>query len=180
MNGVSGLGYLRFLPCLAAAFELDIEMHCYSWSGKESAVEHIMSRNFYAHHLIQQRKIHLTQRSRRAFAETTKTGKDVIIVIFLKPARRAQASWMNPPGTEASYPPQSLWPGELEPWLADWLAHWHLPCLPNPWPPALQALAGRRGLAPGRASAWEYILNISKPYPNHIHIYPKQISIGIQ
>jgi hypothetical protein len=57
----------------------------------------------------------ITQRSRRAFAETTKTGKDVIIVIFLKPARRAQASWMNPPGTEASYPPQSLWPGELEP-----------------------------------------------------------------
>ena len=30
------LGYLRFLPCLAAAFELDIQIHCSSWNGKVS------------------------------------------------------------------------------------------------------------------------------------------------
>jgi hypothetical protein len=58
MSWVSRLGYLRFFRCLAAAFELDIQIHGYSWNGKESAVEHIISRNYYAHHYIQQRKVH--------------------------------------------------------------------------------------------------------------------------
>ncbi len=56
----------------------------------------------------------ITQRKLACIRRTTKTCKDVIIVIFLKPARRAQASSMNLPGTEASYPTQSPLPGELE------------------------------------------------------------------
>jgi hypothetical protein len=37
MNWVSRLGNLRFLPCLAAAFELDIEMHCYHYADHNDA-----------------------------------------------------------------------------------------------------------------------------------------------
>ncbi len=42
MSWVSRLGYFRFSPCLAAAFKLDIQTHCY----------------YYADFIIQQSKVH--------------------------------------------------------------------------------------------------------------------------
>ena len=54
----SRLGYRRFLPCLAAAFELEIQIQCCSWNTKDSVVEHIISSNYFAHHIIQPRKFH--------------------------------------------------------------------------------------------------------------------------
>ncbi len=75
----------------AAALELDIQIHSYSWNRKESGCEHIISSVYYAHHIIQQRKVHhdpakvgihsqrLTLLKRRA--ETFES---------LKPSRRAQ------------------------------------------------------------------------------------------
>ena len=58
MCWASRLGYLRFLPCLEAAFELGMQIHCsgFSWNGMESVVEHIVSCNHYEHHIVQQPK----------------------------------------------------------------------------------------------------------------------------
>jgi hypothetical protein len=62
-----------FLACLAAAFEVDIQIHCFPRNGKESAVEHIISSNYYAHHIIG------NNTSEKTFES-------------LKPARRARAA----------------------------------------------------------------------------------------
>ncbi len=93
MCWVSRLGYLRFVPSLAAAFELDIQIHCYSWNGKESVVEHIISSNYYAavHHVIQQRKVHHNPAKVSIHSQRpTLLKRQAEKFESLKPARRAQ------------------------------------------------------------------------------------------